>query len=432
VTVHARMPKSQDWKPGPARSADILNPRPSRRSLRGLDWFVFFVADVQTGFGPFISVYLTTQKWTQVDIGFVLSIGGIVALLGQMPGGLIVDSARSERLVAGLALGVITISALAYACWPIFPLVFSAAVLHAAASCVLGPCIVALSLGLVGYRGIGERLGRNARFASIGNGLAAAAMGACGYFFSPRAVFFVTAALLVPTLLALRRISPGEVDPELAHGGAVERKDTAPPSSLRSLLRQRSLFILAGCAALFHLANAAMLPLMASVVTTRSAEWATVLIAACIVVPQLVVAAISPWVGHHAQIWGRRRFIMIAFAALVLRGLLFTAVTNPQLLVAVQLLDGITAAALGVMIPLMTADIARGSGHFNFAQGIVGTAVGIGASISPTLAGYLSDQFGNPFAFFGLATIAALGLVVVWALLPETRPADETPAPTPA
>ena len=39
---------------------------PSRRSLRGLDWFIFFVADVQTGFGPFVSVFLTTQKWTQV------------------------------------------------------------------------------------------------------------------------------------------------------------------------------------------------------------------------------------------------------------------------------------------------------------------------------------------------------------------------------
>ncbi len=410
----------------------MMNQHPSRRSLRGLDWFVFFVADVQTGFGPFISVYLTTQKWTQVDIGFVLSIGGIVALLGQMPGGLIVDSARSERLVAGIALGVISISALAYACWPIFPLVFSAAVLHAAASCVLGPCIVALSLGLVGYGGIGDRLGRNARFASIGNGLAAAAMGACGYFFSAQAVFFVTAALLLPTLVALNRIRPSEVDPELAHGAAAERKNNTRPSSLRGLLRQRSLFILAGCAALFHLANASMLPLMASVVTMRSAEWATVLIAACIVVPQIVVAAISPWVGHQAQIWGRRRFILIAFAALVLRGLLFTAVTNPHLLVAVQLLDGVTAAALGVMVPLTIADITRGTGRFNFAQGIVGTAVGIGASISPMLAGYLSDQFGNRFAFFGLATIAALGLVAVWALMPETRPADETSAPTPA
>ena len=163
-------------------------PPPSRQSQRGLDWFIFFLADVQTGFGPFIAVYLTSQKWTQVDIGLVLSIGSIVGLIGQMPGGLIVDAARRERLVAAVALSAITASALAYALLPVFPVIFAAATLHAAASCVLGPCIAALSLGLVGYAGVGARLGRNARFASLGNGIAAAAMGALGHVISAHAV----------------------------------------------------------------------------------------------------------------------------------------------------------------------------------------------------------------------------------------------------
>ncbi len=192
---------------------------PSVRSLRGLDWFIFFVADVQTGFGPFISVYLTSQAWTQIDIGFVLSIGGLIALIGQMPGGLIVDAARPEKLVAGLAIAAISVSALSYAAWPIYPVVLAAAILHAGASCVLGPCIAAISLGLVGHPAIGERLGRNARFASIGNGLAAAAMGASGYFLSNRAVFVITAALLGPALLALGQIRSREIDPKRAHGG---------------------------------------------------------------------------------------------------------------------------------------------------------------------------------------------------------------------
>ena len=113
---------------------------------------------MQTGFGPFIAVYLTTQKWTQVEIGLVLSIGGMVGLIGQMPGGAIVDAARSERLVAGLAVATIGVSALGYAAWPIFPVVVTAATLHAAASCVLGPAIAAISLGLVGPLAIGERL----------------------------------------------------------------------------------------------------------------------------------------------------------------------------------------------------------------------------------------------------------------------------------
>ena len=406
-------------------------PGPSRKSARGLDWFVFCVADVQTGFGPFVSVYLTTQKWTQVDIGLVLSIGSIVGLIGQMPGGLIVDAARRERLVAAVALSAISASALAYALLPVFPVIFAAATLHAAASCVLGPCIAALSLGLVGYAGIGARLGRNARFASLGNGIAAAAMGAIGYFFSAHAVFFVTAALLVPTLFALSHIQPHEINVHLAHGGASSGKSGKSRTDFRLLLRQRPLFLLAGCIALFHLANAAMLPLMGSVLTTRSGDWATVLIAACIVVPQGVVALISPWVGRQAEIWGRRVFLIAAFAALALRGILFATVADPAVLVVVQLLDGITAASLGVMVPLMIADISRGSGHFSFAQGIVGTAVGIGASISPTLAGYLSDQFGSHVAFFGLAGIATVGLAAVVTILPETRSAEALLTRTP-
>jgi predicted MFS family arabinose efflux permease len=108
------------------------NPSPRPESLRGLDWFIFFLADVQTGFGPFVAVYLTTEKWTQVQIGFVLSIGGIVGLIGQMPGGAIVDAARSERLVAGLAVATIGLSALSYAVWPIFPVVAAAATRPAA------------------------------------------------------------------------------------------------------------------------------------------------------------------------------------------------------------------------------------------------------------------------------------------------------------
>src|SRR5207245_1318057 len=142
------------------------SPIPSPQSLRGLDWFIFFLADVQTGFGPFIAVYLTTQKWTQVEIGFVLSIAGLVGLIGQMPGGAIVDAARSERLMAAFAVATIGAAALSYAAWPIFPVVVTAETLHAAASCVLGSAIVAFSLGLVGPVALGERLGCNAHIES--------------------------------------------------------------------------------------------------------------------------------------------------------------------------------------------------------------------------------------------------------------------------
>src|ERR1700704_503535 len=249
--------------PAPEPLADPPASTPSRQSLRGLDWFIFFLADVQTGFGPFIAVYLTTQKWTQVEIGLVLSIGGLIGLIGQIPGGAIVDAARSERLVAGLAVATIGVSALGYAAWPILPVVITAATLHAAASCVLGPAIAAISLGLVGPLAIGERLGRNARLASLGNGVAAAVMGTCGYLVSSRSVFLVSFILAIPTLLALARIREREIDAAQAHGAVVREVPDVKATSVLSLVRQRPLLIFAGSVLLLQLANAAMLPLMA-------------------------------------------------------------------------------------------------------------------------------------------------------------------------
>jgi MFS family permease len=401
--------------------APLPSPSPCRESLRGLDWFIFFLADVQTGFGPFVAVYLTTQKWTQVEIGFVLSIGGIIGLIGQMPGGAIVDAARSERLVAGLAVATIGVSALGYAVWPILPIVIAAATLHAAASCVLGPAIAAISLGLVGPLAIGERLGRNARFASLGNGTAAAVMGTAGYLLSSRSVFIVTFVLAIPALLALAQIREREVDPTCAHGAIKREADDVAGTSIFSLVRQPTLLIFAGIILLLQLANAAMLPLMAGVVTTRSSQWAPILIAACIVVPQAIVAWTSPSVGRKAQQWGRRPLLLIGFGALAIRGLLFAVVKDPFLLVAVQVFDGVTAAVFSVMVPLIVADVAFGSGHFNLAQGIVGTATGIGASLSTVVAGYVSDKFGSSVAFTGLACVAALGLAAIWLVMPETR-----------
>ena len=373
---------------------------------------------MQTGFGPFVSVYLTAQGWTQVDIGLVLTARGLAGLALQMPGGAIVDAARSERAVAALAMIAISASALIIALWPMFPAVLGAQILHAAGSSVVSPALAAISLGLVGYAASGERFGRNARFAAIGNGLAAAGMGAVGYFWSNQAVFLVTAALIFPTLIALSQIRSDEIAPVRAHGGSVQGPSEA--AAFATLMTNRPLLTFAACVTVFQLANAAMLPLMASIVTMRSSAWATTLVAAAIVVPQLVVAAFSPSVGRWAQRWGRRPILLIGLAALPIRGLLFMVVVDPRLLVAVQLLDGICAAVFGVLVPLTIADITRGTGRFNLAQGIVGSGIGIGASLSTTLAGWMSDRLGSSVAFLGLACIGGAGLVLAALLMPET------------
>ncbi|MGB8183655.1 MAG: MFS transporter [Pseudolabrys sp.] len=396
----------------------------SQRSLRGLDWFAFFVADVQTGWGPFVATYLTSVAWTQFDIGLILTIGTITGLALQIPAGALVDRVPAKRLLAALAVASISASALLLALWPTFSVVVAAKVLHAIASSLLGPTLVAMSLGLVGYTLFSIRLGRNVRFLSLGNAIAAGVAGGIAYYYSNQAIFILTAALGVPTLIALAQINSSEIDPELARGGISKSDVGTWFDTISGLVHHRVLIGFAATIVLFQLANAAMLPILAGILAKRDPETAALVLSICILVPQFVVVAIAPWVGVKAQSWGRRPLLLLTFVALSARGAIFAVTSDPYLLVAAQLLDGISAASLGVLVPLIIADVTRGSGHFNFAQGLIGAAVGIGASFSTTLAGFIADTSGAAITFLLLACVGVMGLVFVFAVVPETRGAS--------
>jgi MFS family permease len=245
-------------------------------------------------------------------------------------------------------------------------------------------------------------------------------MGLTGHLLSNQAVFLVTAALIVPTLSALWRIRTDDGNATVAASVIPEEAAGAPLPSFRRLLTNRRLALFACCILLFHLANAAILPLMGGVMAQRSAEWATLSIAACMIVPQLIVAGCAPWVGRQAVAWGRRPLLAAAFVALALRCVLLAFVTDPYVVIAVQALDGISAAVLGVMFPLVVADITRTSGGFSLGLGIVGSAVGIGAALSTTLGGYLVDYIGHVATFLTLGGVGVLGLLMVSFVMPET------------
>ena len=381
-----------------------------------LDWHNFFVANVQTGFGPFIAVYLTTRAWNQGEIGAALSVGTLAGMVSQLPGGALVDALSNKRTAAFWACAAICASAAILAFLPYWLPVLAAEVLHGFASAMLPAAIAAMSLALVGRAALGERLGRNARFAALGNGIAAAVMGAVGSYVSEVAVFYLTAALMLPGIAVLHAIPGGSVAQTVAAetDSGIWREGTR-------LLRRRPVLVFALVVALFHLANAAMLPLVAGDITKSIGKQASLVIAACIVLPQLLIAYASPHVGHWADRVGRRPVLAVTFAAVPLRGLLLAYVDSPAALTAVQLLDGISAAGFGVMLPLMAADLTRGGNRFNLCMGLFGLAAGLGATVSTALAGTLADRYGHGPALIALAAAGIGSVALIVLALPETR-----------
>jgi MFS family permease len=391
---------------------------------RGLDHLNLFVANIQTGFGPFIAIYLASQGWTQTAIGLALSLGTAAAMASQLPAGALVDAMRSKVHAARIGILSFTLCALMFAVYPVQLFVYIAEILHAFASCMLGPAIAAISLAIAGPHALGLRLGRNARYASIGNAVGAALMGACGYYLSNRSIFFLTALLTLPAWYLMAPLSRLRA-PRIA--AAVHADEISHPTPIMRLLEDRRLLVFASCIALFTFGNAATLPLVSTALNKSVGDLASLTIAACIVLPQLIVALISPAVGRMTETRGRRFVLMIGLAALPLRCVIFALlIGHPSILVIAQALDGIAAAALGVLVPLVTSDIAGHSGHYNLSLGFIGFFMGIGGTFSTGLGGWMADRLGDPIALLGLGFIGLLALLLAAVAMPDTRPQNES------
>jgi MFS family permease len=402
--------------------SDAIHLPPPSTSLSGLDGINFFLAGMQAGFGPFVAVLLADEKWTQENIGYVLSVGAVAGLLSQLPGGELLDAVRSKRFLFAFAAIVVAVGALAIALWPIVPVVSAALVLQGLTAGVLGPAVAAVSLGLVGHRALAERLGRNQRFASTGALTVTALMGAIAYFLSYRAIFFVSAALVLPLLLAVARIRSADIHFGRSCGQPDHHTPTPPPRAERfSLSKNYNLLIFASCLFLFQFANASMLPLLGELLAYRNGTGASFIVSALIIVPQIVVALSAPRVGQLAQSWGRRPLLLIGFGALAVRALLFAVTVDQPLLICIQLLDGISGSALGVLTALVVADLTNGTGRFNLAQGFVGTLSGIGASLGTSFFGLIVGHFGSAIGFISIAAAALTTIFLAWLLMPETK-----------
>jgi MFS family permease len=393
----------------------------SQWSRHGLDWTNFFLADVQTGFGTFVAFYLAELQWPQAMIGVALSISTIASVLSQIAGGALADAVTWKRALVASGVAAIGIAALILAVAPDVTAVFSAEILHGLTSGLVTPAIAAISLGLVGRRAISLRTGRNYRFAAAGNALTAALMGMAGAYFSDNAIFFTAAALCIPALVALSCIRSDEIDYDKARN-AGKGEQGASISRTLDLARNRPLLLFAAATVLFQFSDASMLPSIGVGLAHSAHQQSPLWMSGLIIVPQIVVALLAPWVGFHSEQRGRLPLLLLGFGVEPIRAALLGVTTYYPFIILAQALDGVSGAVIGVLTVLVIADLTAGTGRFNLAVGVVSALGGLAASISTSATGYVFGAFGPQIGYFVLAIVAAAATGFIWLFLSETKP----------
>ena len=400
-----------------------------KQSLYALEATNFFLADVQTGLGPFLAAYLAGEGWEPGRVGLALTLGGIITVLLQTPAGAIVDQLRSKRLILVLASGVLALGAILLSSTAAPWAVYTSQVLIGGAGPFLAPTLAAVTMGIVGVSLFDRQFGKNQSFNSAGNVACALVIAGVSHLFGNRAIFITAAVLTIPTALAIRLIKGSDIDYDLARGGAkqVQGKDVAARASVsRTLLGDRVLLVFLVCAFLFHFANAAMLPQLGEMLSHGAKATAAPFMSACIIVTQVVIMCFASTIGRFANMHGRKPLLLIGFGVLPIRAVLYTLTHNSASLIAIQLLDGIANAIFGVVSILVVADRTRATGRFNLVQGSLATAVGLGAALSTTFGGKLIQHFSFRISFLSLGAIAALALLLLWTAIPETLPSADT------
>ena len=399
---------------------------PPRSAERSLDVLNILLSDVRYGLGAYLGVFLLTEHaWDPASIGLALSFGGLVGLLSQTPIGVMVDAVRAKRLLVAGAVLVATAASLAVPLAPRFWPVAAAGVVGALAGTAIGPALAAISLGIVGPARFAGRAGRNEALFHLGNAGVNVLILVSAPSFGSSVLFLTMAVTGIASALAVLAIPERAINHAVARGlqpGAAGRG----PSPWQVLLGSRPLLAFAGCGALFHMANGSMLGLLAQKLALGNVGMGVALTAACAIAAQLVMAPTAALAGARADAWGRRPLLLAAFAALALRGVLYTVSDHPVWLIGVQLLDGVGAGLIGALFPVVVADLTRGSGHFAATQGAVGTVHSLGGIIGGTVAGVIAAQSGYNAAFLVLAGIAVAGGALFWLLMPETRGAAPT------
>lgn len=386
-------------------------------SLVFLSLLCFFLADVRDGFGPFLGVYLQRLGWMPDEIGFVMTLGGLSALVFTSPMGALIDSTKFKR--ATLAISIILILA---SCGWVFIFndhvgVALSKMVSCIAATIVAPTLNAITLGMVRQEGFAKRLGVNEAFNHAGNAFTAVMGGIFGYFYGMVAVFWLMFAMGCLALFSLVRINPAFIDYATARGSVADRnsKKANVSQSLRFLVSNKALLVIGFTLFAFHFGNAAMLPLLGQSAVARFDINETSYTALTVVMAQVVMIFTALWASKIITEQGYGKVFLLAIMVLPIRGAVAGLWVDWLNVIPVQVLDGIGAGLIGVATPGIIARILQGTGHINLGLAIVLTLQEIGASLSNAYGGIVAHHFGYSAAFFALGIMPCFGLVLLLA-----------------
>lgn len=371
------------------------------------------MADVQAGIGPFLGVFLLARGWHTGAIGAVMTAGGVVGMIATAPAGALVDATRHKRalVVIGSVLTVLASSLLLVS--PAVSVVAFSQIATAVAGAALGPALAGITLGMVRKAGFDHQMGRNQAANHAGNVIGAALSGVMGWKFGFPAVFALAALFAVLTIACVLRIPPGAIDHRAARGWETPDTHGDHVSGFRMLLTCKPLLILGFALLLFHLGNAAMLPLYGMAVVSAHQGNPALFTALTVVVAQTVMVAMSVAAIRWMRTHGHWFVILLTFIALPIRGIIAVFLIKSWGVWPVQALDGVGAGLQSVAVPAMVASLLQRTGRVNVGQGAIMTMQGIGAALSPLLGGMVADAFGFQKTFLLLGAISA-GSLMLW------------------
>jgi MFS family permease len=392
------------------------------RPLLGVN---FFAGDVVAGLGPYLAIYLlSAYHWKPGGIGLALAVGSITTVIIQTPAGAIIDATRYKRAILSVCAVIIGVATAIVVVTDDPPwIVYAAQIMIGVACAFLAPAIAAVTLGIVGPERFTAQTSANQAWNHAGNTFGGAVGAALAIWWIADGVFWLIVAMAVCMVASTFMIDARAIDNETARGGVKVERGVDEPSGILALLSDRRLLVFALAVVLFHFANAAMLPLVGQKLALGSdVGKGFAFTSACIVAAQLLMIPMAVLCGAKADSWGRKPLFLFAFAILPIRGVLYTLTDNSYALVGIQGLDGIANGIFGVIFLLVLADVTSGTGRFNVAQGAIATLIGVGASLSNLLAGWVVQVAGYNSGFYFLSGVALLGAGLFAVLMPETAP----------